>query len=300
MSIATFHLFWLGFLRWDPSPEIFTLPFIGLPLTWYGTLFALGFFIGLNIFTHFFHFYLSAISKSEVKLVDTKKHCESILLYIMGGTVIGARLGHLLFYEKWSFFLSDPLVFFRTWEGGLASHGGIVGVIIGLFLFYLKHRKRYPEINFLRLFDIFSIPTMFVCGLIRVGNFFNQEILGLVTDKPWAIIFLHPADGSLPLPRHPVQLYESLFYLFVALSAYLFFKRYALIWRPGRIVGYVCTISFTFRFFIEGFKDELSNLIVGNHWLLMGQYLSLPMIAFGIFIFFSDQLFSKKEVRVNG
>jgi prolipoprotein diacylglyceryl transferase len=300
MSIPAFHVFLLGFLRWDPSPEIFTLPFIGIPLTWYGSLFAIGFFIGLNIFIRLFHSYLIAISSHEVDFVNTKKHCESMLIYIMIGTVVGARIGHLLFYEEWSLFLNDPLIFFRTWEGGLASHGGIIGVVIALYLFYIKNRKKYFQIKFLRFFDIFSIPTMFVCSLIRVGNFFNQEIIGVVTDKPWGIIFLHPADRMLPLPRHPVQLYESCFYFFVFVSSYFLFKKYAVRWKPGRIGGYVCIISFAFRFYIEGFKDELSNLMQGDHLLMMGQYLSLPMIAFGFVIFFGEKIFSKKWINADG
>ena len=141
---------------------------------------------------------------------------------------------------------------------------------------------------------------MFVCSLIRVGNFFNQEIIGIVTDKPWGIIFLHPADRMLPLPRHPVQLYESFFYFFVFLSSYFLFKKYVFTWKPGRIAGYVCIISFTFRFYIEGFKDELSNLMQGDHLLLMGQYLSLPMIVFGFVIFFGEKIFSKKRISANG
>ncbi len=264
----------MGFLYWDPSPEIFVIPGVNIPLTWYGVIFALGFFLGFQIFVH--------LSKNKL----SKVAAESLMVYAMVGTVIGARLGHLLFYEKWSFFLHDPLVIFRTWEGGLASHGGILGVFIGGVLFYLKHKK---EISFLALVDILCIPTMFVCSLIRIGNFFNQEICGKVTDVPWAVVFLHPADVTLLLPRHPVQLYESAFYFFVFLSALFFHKKFGDRWQEGRIVGYCFLVSFTFRFFIEGLKDELSHLLEGDHLLLMGQYLSLPMIALGALLFFGNR-----------
>lgn len=383
-------------IAWDPSRVIFNLPFVHLPLTWYGMFFACGFLIGFQIFLYLFQRYLyffpqflssdieyghlSKLPKTELcaklrakllalgeskeaiciaanrlledmpfiqlLLSEEKAHPkrrerrlsfigkvtsrniekrlearllfekyfpgvftplktrarvygESLLIYVVLGTIIGARLGHLLFYEKWSFFMRDPLVIFRTWEGGLASHGGILGVVLGLLLFYIRKGRRYEKISFLRLLDLLSVPTMFVCSLIRVGNFFNQEILGATSTLPWAVTFGHPADGSFPEPRHPVQLYESLFYFFVFLSSFVLLRRNFYKWRGGKIAGYCFMVSFAFRFFIEPLKGELSDLLMGHDSLfLMGQYLSIPMVGIGVLLYFWGRITHNRQERL--
>ena len=136
-----------------------------------------------------------------------KAFCEKLSIYVIIGAVVGARLGHLLFYEPFHELIRDPLVVLRIWEGGLASHGGILGIIIALCLFAKQQGYRL-----LKLIDWLVIPACIAAGMIRIGNFINQEILGTVTNLPWAVTFGHPADGSIPMPRHPVQLYEALFY----------------------------------------------------------------------------------------
>jgi len=268
----------LGFFVWDPSPNILVIPFLGLPLTWYGLLFASGFFLGFHLFCY--------LGKKEF----SKVYAESLLVYIMVGTVVGARLAHLLFYHPFSFILNDPLVIFRTWEGGLASHGGVSGVVIALYLFYRKYGKSHPKVSFFRLIDLLSIPTIMVGSLIRIGNFFNQEICGMPTDMPWGVIFLHPADGALAIPRHPVQLYESIFYALIFLSSLVLWKK-----NIKGIAGYCITMAFTFRFFIERYKGELSPLLSEEHTLFMAQYLSIPMIGFGLLLFYSSRRLVKSR-----
>lgn len=203
---------------------------------------------------------------------------ERLTVYLIIGAVVGARLGHILFYEKWADYLTHPLAILKTWEGGLASHGAVLGLLIGMTLFYFRSRREFPMVSFFRIIDLIVIPSMYAAVLIRLGNFINQEILGTVTTSPFAIVFGHPAGGHPPLPRHPAQLYEACFYLL----SFLVFLRFSPKWLfpAGRIAG-ICFIStFAFRFFIEFIKEEQSHHLV-HHVLTMGQYLSLPYILVG-------------------
>lgn len=250
---------------------------------------------------------------------------EKLAFYLMLGTVLGARIGHLLFYENWTHYLRHPLLIFKTWEGGLASHGGLIGIALALLIFLRRWKKKIPSLSFFLLLDFLVAPA-FLCGMfIRLGNFINQEIVGKVTSVPWAVVFKSPAGGLLPLPRHPVQLYEAFFYL----AAFLFFlyffpSLFSQAYRkllskesdsaaisnmsnyPGEMgqygghknsqnlktcgIGmassYAITLTFLFRFFIEFFKEEQSRYLFLPYFT-MGQYLSLPMIFLGIFFLFS-------------
>src|SRR5262249_49124455 len=131
---------------------------------------------------------------------------DHLLIYLVLGTIIGARLGHCLLYEP-RFYLSHPLQILRIWEGGLASHGGATGVLIALYL-YCRRRPNQP---FLWLLDRVVVPTALGASLIRLGNLFNSEILGVPTQVPWAFVFVRVSSE----PLHPAQLYESLSYLLV-------------------------------------------------------------------------------------
>lgn len=211
----------------------------------------------------------------------TAVFCERLAVYVMVGTVIGARLGHVLFYEPLGALLKDPLMVFRTWEGGLASHGGVVGILVALCLFFWRCRKLYPMFNFVRLIDFLVVPSLCAAVFIRIGNFFNQEILGKVSTKPWAVVFLHPADGSLPVPRHPAQLYEAAFYL-TAFAGFLWiWRRNMFSWKIGKISGLFFIVVFSFRFAIEFLKEVQSVHIPMGGNFMMGQYLSVPLIALG-------------------
>ncbi len=122
-------------------------------------------------------------------------------------------------------YIHDPLGIFKFWEGGLSSHGGVVGILIGISVFCTNVRKTYPMLTWVAMLDLLSIPALLAGGFIRIGNFFNQEIIGTVTNVPWAVIFGDPADGSSVAPRHPVQLYEAGGYLLIFVSLYvLYFK----------------------------------------------------------------------------
>lgn len=194
------------------------------------------------------------------------------------GTIIGARLGAVFFYD-WPYFREHPIEIFKVWHGGLASHGGFLGVIISLFL-YLKFIHRWiPQLSFLRLLDYVAIPTMIVCFFIRLGNFVNQEILGTPTTMPWGIIFGNPDNGSLPIPRHPVQLYEGLVYLSIFFILWTLWKK-GLDQRPGALIGLTFLLGFGSRFILEFWKSTQES-ILDVSFLQMGQFLSIPFILIG-------------------
>lgn len=203
-------------IYWDPKPEIFMIPFFHWPILWYGVLFATGFALGFPIFVHLLVRYFLLTDSKEREMKALKKRALSIAdqltFYIVAGTVLGARIGHFLFYERPLEYIRDPLQLLRIWEGGLASHGGVVGIILATIFFSLKIRSKEKELTPLRLLDFLSVPAALAAVFIRIGNFFNQEVLGTPTDVPWAVLFGHPADRSLAVPRHPAQLYEALFY----------------------------------------------------------------------------------------
>ena len=201
----------MEYFVWDLDPEIFRLGAFGP--RYYGVMFAMGFLVGLNIMQWQY--------KREGK---DENNLSSLLVHVMVGTILGARLGHCLFYQP-EYYLSNPLKILAIWEGGLASHGGTIGVILASYLYSRKHKDE----NLLWIADRMAVPLAFAAGCIRVGNFFNSEIIGRQTDAPWAIVFSRVDN----LPRHPAMLYEAAAYW--SLFAVLFFL-YQRGWtKPGRL-----------------------------------------------------------------
>ncbi|PIS03241.1 MAG: prolipoprotein diacylglyceryl transferase [Chlamydiae bacterium CG10_big_fil_rev_8_21_14_0_10_42_34] len=266
-------------IYWDPKPEIFVLPIINWPILWYGVLFALGFAVGFPVFVGILTRFLGKSEKKKAVAITDR-----LTLYMIIGTVIGARVGHFLFYEHPENYLNDPFEIFRIWEGGLASHGAAIGIIIALVIFSYRIAPIAPTLNWIRLLDFVCVPTAFAAVCIRVGNFINQEILGTPSSLPWAVVFGHPADGSMPVPRHPVQIYEALFYLavFILLWRLTFVRSFLL--RRGKLIGLFLILVFGFRFFVEFIKVEQSHLITVST-LTMGQILSIPAVLAGLFFF---------------
>jgi phosphatidylglycerol---prolipoprotein diacylglyceryl transferase len=258
-------------LYWDPSKALlpWDLPFLGRPVLWYGFLFALGFLLAYRFLVH--------LLREEMKKEQAKKIADSLTFYVILGTIIGARLFDVLFYENWN---SDFWSVFKVWEGGLASHGGVLGMIAALALFQRKHRF----CSFYHLIDLLVLPAAILAFFIRIGNFINQEILGKPSNVPWAVTFGHPADGSFPVPRHPVQLYEAFYYLAVFIGLWALRKRWKH-WKAGRACGLFLVLIFVFRFFVEFFKEEQSPWLIGSP-LSMGQLLSVPFILFGLYLLF--------------
>lgn len=221
---------------------------------------------------------------------------DGLTWFIVIGTIVGARLGHVFFYD-WPYYSANPMEILMIRKGGLASHGGTLGVILSLILFLRWNRNKFPEMNLVKLMDILVVPTAMTVCFIRLANFFNQEILGNLTDMPWGIIFGHPADGTEPAPRHPVQLYEGAAYLATFVLLYYLWRTRGLVLKQGIISGLFFICVFGSRFFIEYLKEPQSTIdSVGLH---MGQYLSIPFILLGIGLLLIPQKNSLKELVVN-
>ncbi|RZA16170.1 MAG: prolipoprotein diacylglyceryl transferase [Proteobacteria bacterium] len=248
---------------WDFSPEIFKIGSFGP--RYYGLMFALGFLVGYNITQRIF-----------LKEGRNEEDLSSLLFHIMVGTIVGARVGHCLFYEP-DYYLSHPLEILFVWRGGLASHGGTIGVLIALWLYKRKH----PDQGYVWLADRLAIGTAFTAGCIRIGNFFNSEILGKPSDVPWAIIFA--SNGDM-IPRHPAMLYESLAYMILfGVMLWMYWKTNAAN-VPGRLIGIMLAWIYTARFFIEFVKENQVAFENGMDYN-MGQLLSIPFVIIGLLLF---------------
>ncbi len=274
-------------IYWDPPREIFSLPFFDFPILWYGALFAFGFWIALFLFIRIVsrYFQFSELLDAFSAKIRAREISDRLVLYIILGTLLGARLGHFLFYESPSEYLADPLEFFRFRNGGLASHGAVVGIMIATVFFSARIRKQYPSLDSIRILDFMSVPAMLTSCCIRIGNFVNQEILGTPSNLPWAVVFGHPADGSLPLARHPVQLYEAAGYLIIFFILLFLTQKPSFFLAKGRTVGLLLGLVFSLRLLVEKWKVEQSDLI-HFEWVTMGQVLSVPMIVLGLFLLF--------------
>jgi prolipoprotein diacylglyceryl transferase len=265
----------LQYIHWNPSPEIFTIPGIDWPVRWYGLMWAMAFIAS--------HFILNRVFKKEGR---TEKDLDTLTLYIIIGTVIGARLGHCLFYGPWfdeydalgrlmnEGYLSHPLNLLKIYEGGLASHGGAIGIIVGMVLYCRKTKE-----NWLWLFDRMVIVVPIAAMFIRVGNLMNSEIIGNITTVPWAFVFVQEDNH----PRHPAQLYEAIFCFLLFVFMYWFWKNKSEKVGPGFMFGLMCVLLFTERFLVEFLKEnqvDFENSLAFN----MGQLLSIPFILLGIYM----------------
>ncbi len=262
----------LSFIEWSVNPEIFSIG--NFSIRWYGLLFASSFIFGYYI--------IGKIFKKEglpVKLTD------QIATYMLISTIIGARLGHCLFYEP-LYYLSNPINILKVWEGGLASHGAALGILVGLYLFSRKNNKPY-----LWTLDRVIITVALAGFFIRMGNLFNSEIYGNPTNVPWAFIFVR--DDTIP--RHPTQLYEGLSYLLIFIYLFGYY------WRKGGKVaqGYLFAmfliLVFGARFIIEFFKEPqvgFENKLTLN----MGQSLSIPFVVGGVILLIWSMRNRKKKV----
>ena len=262
----------LGFIDWTANPVAFTIPVIDKEVRWYGLMFAIGFMLGLWI--------VSKIWKNE-KL--NPAWLDKLFVYVFVATVVGARLGHCLFYNP-QYYLAHPIDILKIWEGGLASHGGAIGIIIAIWIY----SKKITHKSMLWTLDRLVVPVGFVGALIRIGNLMNHEIYGHATNVPWAFRFIEnlPAweAGLPPLfspPSHPTQLYEALCYIITSfICLWLYWKKDAYK-QQGLIFGVFFIGIFASRFFIEFFKND-QETFEANMILNMGQILSIPLILAGI------------------
>ncbi len=231
------------------------------------------------------------VSVSQLSFLLTDR----LTWFVVLGTIIGARLCDVFFYD-WPYFKNHPLEIFMVWKGGLASHGGVVGVLAAVYLYYRFILKSVVSISFIELMDIMVVPSGLAAFFIRVGNFFNQEILGPPTTLPWGIIFGDPVDYYTPLPRHPTQLYEAFIYIAIFSVILFLWKKWENKVKPGIISGIFFIAVFGSRFFIEFIKAPQSQMI-DESFLMMGQYLSIPFVFLGIgLIFLSRKLYGQNTL----
>ena len=245
-------------LIWNVNPNILELG--SIQLRWYGLLFVGSFFLGLMI--------LNWIYKREKK---DPAILDNLLIYIMVGAVVGSRLVHCFFYEP-DYYLSHPLEILAVWKGGLASHGGLAGVLIALYVF----AKRYNE-SYTWLLSRIAIPGALTAAFVRFGNLFNSEILGTPSELPWAIIFQH-VDM---IPRHPVQLYEAFAYLIILALLVTIYRKVTPAFATKILPGVFLVTLFTARFFIEYAKTRQAAYATDLPFST-GQMLSIPYIIVGI------------------
>lgn len=274
----------LLWIYWDPDPDLFVIPYLNHPLRWYGLFFSLGLLMASLIFLPLLKQKLrfrSGLKEQDLKAL-AYGYMDKLMWFAVIGIVLGARLGHVFFYD-WGYYQQHISDIPKVWQGGLASHGGTVGVLLALWLYTRYTRKTYPEITFIDLCDLLAIPASFAAVCIRIGNFFNQEIIGQPTTVPWAVLFGHPAERTSSLPRHPVQLYEAIAYLltFIVLSLIWKFRRERL--PKGTLIGLMFIFIFGSRFILEFVKQPLDS-VLDQTTLQTGQLLSLPFIAAGIWL----------------
>jgi prolipoprotein diacylglyceryl transferase len=249
----------MDFFVWDIDPLFISFGF--LKIRWYGLMFASA-FISSYILMNWMY-------KRENKNTE---EIDDLLWFVALGTIVGARLGHCLFYDP-TYYLNNPLKILAFWEGGLASHGGIIGIVFGLYLY-----QRRVEQSYAWFLDRVAVVCALGGTFIRIGNFFNSEIVGKPTTVQWAVIFKR-IDW---LPRHPVQLYESLSYFFIfilLLTMYITIKDKI---RPGVIFATSLVAVFAARFALEFVKTQQSGY-GHDSWMTTGQWLSIPFFLAGVF-----------------
>ncbi|MBC8082373.1 MAG: prolipoprotein diacylglyceryl transferase [Hymenobacter sp.] len=301
-------LSFLAYITWNADP---ILAKIGpLTLRWYGLLFMSGFVFGTFILSH--------IYKSER---TSPRWVDVITIYMLAGTILGARLGHVLFYDP-AYYLTSAHFWeiFKIWEGGLASHGATLGILLATWLFARKNKFDY-----LWVLDRIVIVVALGGAMIRLGNLMNSEIVGEPTDKPWAFVFVRDtdhfqpatrplppgavqvaaqlsprADGSqtyrflpegtaitpaspMAVPRHPTQIYESLFCIVLLVLLYGMWNRTRDRTPRGQLFGLFVVLLFSFRFLVE-FLKENQEAFEERLPLNMGQILSLPLILMGLWV----------------
>ena len=265
-------------IHWNANPELFSLGPISI--RWYGMMFALGFLFGFSILTRMFKY-----EGSDPILV------EKLFVYVIIATIVGARLGHVLFYG-WAYYsqpqhLIEIILPIAKVDGaykfvgfqGLASHGGAFGIILAVWLFSKKVSKR----PFLWNTDRLIVPVALVGAMIRTGNLMNSEIYGVATNLPWGFIF---ERNNETIAKHPTMIYEALCYLitFVILM-YSYYRKKDLKDRSGFLTGVFFVGIFLTRFLIEFIKENQEAFESGMA-LNMGQILSIPFVLAGIWLIY--------------
>jgi phosphatidylglycerol:prolipoprotein diacylglycerol transferase len=263
----------LASINWNVDPEIFRIG--KFAIRYYGVLWALSFYIGYLIFDRF-------VKKEKLP----EGFLDSLTIYMAIGTILGARIGHCLFYEP-AYYLSHPIDILKIWQGGLASHGAAVGILIALYLFGRNHK-----VSMIYVLDRVVITVALAGFLIRLGNLMNSEIYGVETNLPWGFIF---ERNNEIFPKHPTQLYEGFIYLLIFVMLYLIYQKSKSKPAQGLLFGLFLVTVFAARFMIEFVKEPQVDFEKAMS-LNMGQLLSIPFVLAGIgFVLYS---YSKRTVPI--
>lgn len=250
---------------WDVNPIL--VSFFGLKIHWYGVLFALAITFGFQV--------MKSIYERENKPIES---LDSLLMYAVVGIIVGARLFHVVFYDP-GYYWAHPAKIFAVWEGGLASHGGGLGLIIAVYYYSKKY-----AIDRMWLLDRLAIATALFGFFVRFGNFFNSEILGTPSNLPWAVVF----ERVDLIPRHPVMLYEGFSYLAIFFLLFALYRKTDIGKYKGLLLGWFLVLVMTVRFLLEFIKvhqaDYSTDIVLNT-----GQLLSIPFILVGIYFVIKGQ-----------
>ena len=261
-------------LEWSPDEKIISFGSIGIH--WYSLMFLLAFFIGFQIMKKIY-----IKEKKDIALLDP------FLVHMVLGTIIGARLGEVFFYN-WDYFQNNLLEIFLPFKiddsgwkfigfRGLSSHGATVGIITSIIIYKIKYK--YDSV--LWIFDRLVIAVALGGMFVRIGNFFNSEIVGKFTNSDFGVIFLNRGEN---LPRHPAQLYEALGYLILFIFLVFIYNKTKLSIKKGFIFGFFLAKLFSIRFIVEYVKESQGGIEDTLGILSTGQWLSIPFIIFGLFL----------------
>ena len=260
---------------WDVDPVLLHLG--SWEIRWDGLMWGLGFIFAYEIMARLFR-----------KEQYPENWVDKLFIYCIVSSVIGARLGHCLFYE-WDFYTAHPVEILKIWKGGLASHGGVFALILALIIYSKKVTKK----NVWWLFDRMIPAVAIVCLCIRFGNLMNSEIFGSPTTLPWGFEFVRSREWQELYNQngeaqacHPTQIYEMLYCLVAFVVSWVMYRKYHLQKYVGLITGVSLLIFFGARFGLEFMKNPQVVEEVGMA-LNIGQLLSLPLILLGVYLIFT-------------
>ncbi|MBD1429645.1 prolipoprotein diacylglyceryl transferase [Sphingobacterium litopenaei] len=270
-------------IHWSGAENIFSIGSFGI--RYYSMCWLLAFVVSYILMLEIFK--RETLALATFKAGKPQDLLDKLTIYIFLGTILGARIGHCLFYE-FDYYSQNPLEMILpfskrsgSWEftgfAGLASHGGAIGILTALILF-----SRKTKINFMWLADRLVLVVPIAGAFIRIGNFFNSEIIGKEADPnlPWAVVFTKEDN----LPRHPGQLYEAVAYIILFFVLWAFYKKKSNP-KPGLLFGIFLVCLFSIRFFVEFYKEN-QEAFENNMFINMGQLLSIPFILAGLFLIF--------------
>ncbi|MBR4303649.1 MAG: prolipoprotein diacylglyceryl transferase [Bacteroidaceae bacterium] len=262
---------------WNPELELFRL--FGLPVRYYSLMWCIGLVAAYFLVRKFF---------KDRKISDDT--FEPLFVYCFLGILIGARLGHCIFYQpdyyltSFEHFIEMLLPIAFTPDGvkmvgyaGLASHGGTIGIFIAIYLYCRKYKVKLLEVV-----DMICVATPFTAGCIRIGNLMNSEIVGKATGTDWGFIFAALGED---FPRHPAQLYEAIAYFIIFVISLLIYRKHKDMVGSGFYFGFCLATIFTFRFFVEFCKEVQVDFEQGMA-LDMGQILSIPFMLIGAYFIY--------------